>query len=169
MSVAFSPDGKKLATSAAGLGALVWDVETGRAAAPAALQSTPSGSELSRALVFMAGLGSIATAATKGGVGYLIVPGSGTTLTNDFFCPVAISPDGKLLAVIQRSPNIKGDFQVEIYSLGSREKVAEYFSGISALAFSPDSKTLVVSGFFRAILIDPYTGKELPTSTRRNQ
>jgi hypothetical protein len=59
--------------------------------------------------------------------------------------------------------------EVVFLNLGSRQKVAEYFSGIAALAFSPDSGTLAVSGFFRVILIDPYTGEELSLPARPNR
>jgi WD40 repeat protein len=53
------------------------------------------------------------------------------------------------------------DYQVEIYDLKSQRRIAEYTGGISAMAFSPDSKTLAVSGILGMILLDPHTGNEI--------
>jgi WD40 repeat protein len=166
-SIAFAPDGSKVATSASGLGAMVWNTRENPPGRPASLRSTPRGADATEALVFVVGLASVVQALTTGGAGTLASPVTPTRVSEDMYCPVAVSPDGKLLAVIQHSPNIRGDYQVEIYNLIDQSRIAEYFAGTSALAFSPDSKTLAVSGFYRVILLDPSTGKELPRPARR--
>jgi WD40 repeat protein len=164
-SVAFSPDGSLLASSGAGFGAIVWPILPGQEGPrPTSLTAPPPADDATKVLVVASSILSVAAAATQGGVFHVIFPGAGPTPTRKspyFMCPVAISPDGALLAVIQHAPSLAGNHQVEVYDLKTRRRVAEYAGAHSALAFSPDSKTLAVSGIVRVILLDPSTGKEV--------
>ncbi len=166
-SVAFSPDGTRLVSSGAGLGAVVWPISPGQGVGqPTVLAAAPPADDATKALLFGASVMSVTAAATQGGVFHIIIPGQGSTptrLSTSFACPVAISPDGALVAVIQHAPSIMGDHQVEIFELNTQRRIAEYTRGISALAFSPDGKTLAVSGILGVIQLDPYTGKERDT------
>lgn len=163
-SVVFSPDGRLLVSSTAGLGAVVWPLQPGLGIKPTNLAAPPPADDATKAVMVAASMLSVIAAATQGGVFHVIIPGQGPTPTREsksFTCPVAVSPDGALLAVIQHAPSLAGDYQVEIYDLNTQRRIADYAGGISALAFSPDSKTLAVSGILGVILLDPYTGKEI--------
>lgn len=149
VSLAFSVDGKQLATSADGYGALLWDLDGPRDARPPEVQPAPRD------------YSSFARVVTPG----VVVLGRGMHLgSNDLFCPLAMSPDGKLLAVTQQSSGWFG-WSLAIYSMSSLSpvEVATNYLGSSALAFSPNGKTLAVwrKGWSNVSIVDPYTGEEL--------
>ncbi|MFJ1252331.1 WD40 repeat domain-containing protein [Cupriavidus sp. CuC1] len=78
-----------------------------------------------------------------------------------FNCPLAFSPDGKLLAMIRFSHEFSASYHLEIYDTESGSLISRYSGALSSITFSPDNQRLATSGIIRVILLDPRTGKEI--------
>ncbi|HEU5426081.1 MAG TPA: AAA family ATPase [Actinocrinis sp.] len=156
--IAFSPDGRRLATSVAGTGAAVWDTATRRiirtlaAASPVdaiAIGSTGRGGGKGEAQS-SAALGDVIAAGGDDDSIYLWGPGAtepswSNGLLGGPITTVAFSPDGTLLAAGSQDGTI---LLIRLSLTGGRlsANVIEQLSGssgaVESVAFSPDDRTL---------------------------
>jgi WD40 repeat protein len=170
--VAFSPDGKLLASAGADGKAILWDVESGEILL--ALQVHPDGIGATTVAFSPDGTrlaaASDAAASSAAGAGGDPLVGvwdlaSGQELYSLTGLPnrvwgLAFSPDGTRLVV-----PVGGDF-VKVYDAATGEESLTLFghSGrVSAVAFSPDGARLATGGKDPPKLWDPATGQELIT------
>ncbi len=142
--VAFSPDGKLLATASADGGARLWDVASHRPASPPLAPGSPGVT----AVAFSPDGKLLATASADGGARLWdvashrpasppLAPGSpGVTA-------VAFSPDGKLLATAS------ADGGARLWDVASHRPASPPLApgspGVTAVAFSPDGKLLATA------------------------
>jgi WD40 repeat protein len=172
MAVAFSPDGKQVASAGADGQALLWDVETGEIVL--ALQVHPAGIGVTRVAFSPDGT---RLAAASDFVSVTDHPQGGDPLVTVWDLPsgqelytvtglpnralaLAFSPDGTKLAIGEY-----GDF-VKVYDAASGEEVlslAGDHTRVLAVAFSPDSALLATGGAELPKLWDLATGQELAT------
>jgi WD40 repeat protein len=150
--VAFSPDGRRLATPAAGNGAAVWDVAT-RRQIRALDADSPIDAIAFRPANRAADTASTADVIAAGGINdsiYLWGPGSDKPLVNSLLggpiTTVAFSPDGSLLAAGSQDGTVLL-LPIEVgggrASLGKPEGQLSGSSGaIESVAFSPDGHTV---------------------------
>jgi WD40 repeat protein len=170
--VAFSPNGKLLASAGAGGQALLWDVETGEIVL--ALQVHPSGIGVT-SVVFspdgtrLAAASDSAPVADDAQWGRPLVTVwdlasrqelyTVTGLPNRAFA-LAFSPDSTKLAI-----GVHGDF-LKLYDAASGEEalsLAGHSGTVFAVAFSPDGTLLATGGDELPKLWDLATGQELIT------
>jgi WD40 repeat protein len=152
--MAFSPDGKTLATVGGAGKALLWDVATRhQIGAPLGDYNTvdtvafsPDGKTL--ALAGAGGYARLWEVATRAPIGQPLTAGtgnyySGTQGVNQD--TVAFSPDGKTLATVSE------DGTARLWDLATRHHIGAPLSGgpgrIQAVAFSPNGKTLATGDF----------------------
>jgi WD40 repeat protein/DNA-binding SARP family transcriptional activator len=166
LGVAFSPDGKQLASAGADGQVLLWDAETGEIVL--ALQVHPAGIGVTRVAFSPDGtLLAAASDAREGGEPLVSVwaLASGEVQYTVSGLPtrahdLAFSPDGTKLAIGEF-----GDF-LKVYDAGSGEEVLSLTgdSGrILSVAFSPDGALLASGGIEPPRLWDLATGQELAT------
>jgi WD40 repeat protein len=168
MAVAFSPDGKQLASAGADGQALLWDVETGEILL--ALQVHPVGIGVTRVAFSPDGtrLAAASDSDERDDGGALVSAwdlASGEVLYTVTGLPnralaLAFSPDGTKLAIGEY-----GDF-VKVYDAASGEEVlslAGDHTRVLAVAFSPDGALLATGGSELPKLWDLATGQELAT------
>jgi WD40 repeat protein len=166
MAVAFSPDGKQLASTGADGQALLWDSETGEILW--ALQVHPAGIGATRVAFSPDGTRLAAASDSREGADPLVSVwdlASGqelytvTGLPNRAYA-LAFSPDGTKLAIGEY-----GDF-IKVYDAASGEEVlslAGDHTRVLAVAFSPDGTLLATGGGEPPKLWDLATGQELTT------
>ena len=170
--VAFSPDGKLLASAGADGKALLWDVESGESVL--ALQVHPDGIGVTR-VAFSPDGTRVAAASDlrfvaddpRGGRPLVSVwdLASGQELYTVTGLPnrawaLAFSPDGAKLVV-----GVEGDF-VKVYDAASGEEslsLTGHIGIVIAVAFSPDGTLLATAGIDPPRLWDLATGQELVT------
>jgi WD40 repeat protein len=147
-STCFSPDSKSIALAGGySLIAEVWDVATGEKRLAIDYPKKRSDSGLMTVVAFTPDGKTITTASIPNGAIHFFDAntgertggvGPGTTL--------AYSPDGKLLAAGRQGPTIHLWEVATLKQLGTISPIESNMRVISALAFSPDNKTLAVGG-----------------------
>ena len=166
MSLSFSPDGKALASTAACFDVRLWQArEVDRAATPlidpgSETAARRSGLIANRAAIFLLTLPIFP-------LGLSVMPAGVDYLNPAFVCPIAYSPDGRMLAMLHHledSATAKA-YKIEVYDPAVQSRISTYagafFGGFSgALAFSPDGTTLAMGGITKVIFLDPRTGEE---------
>jgi WD40 repeat protein len=163
--LAFSPDGKRLASAHRKGGLRVWDPCTGRCLLEAALEPT-------RQLSFAPG-GRTLAGLTQDGVLFMLDSHTGEEVYRireaAAFASLAFSPDGKLLAAGRR------DGVLSLFDRTTGKRVRSWRAHgrqlapavrLGALAFRPDGRKLASAGDDGLVRIwDPATGREaVPTS-----
>jgi WD40 repeat protein len=167
--VAFSPDGSLLAATHHDRTIHLWEVRTGRAIrqlkghteAVTSIAFAPDGKTLV-SLSSERGVRSRAGNADTTLRSWDVATGRERWRQKAEALVVALSPDGRTLATIEFYGT-----QVALWDAQSGKPIrtwtADYFPGINALAYSPDSKVLVTGGKGQVIrLWDVATGKPIP-------
>lgn len=162
LSVAFAPDGRTLLTSAGGIDVRLWDLGGGSSGEVTNVQKElEARAPLSVLLGLLAGAGAVRSVQLTGSPGGSLTAAGGNLARPRFNCPAAFSPDGRLLAFVHFSPEIGGDYHVEVIEVSTRRAISKYTLAAGALAFSPDGRMLATSGVASVKLLDPYTGRPL--------
>jgi WD40 repeat protein len=158
--VAFSPDGKLLASASLDRTVKLWDASSG-----AALQTLEGHSDSVSAVAFSPD-GKLLASASHDRTVKLWDAGSGAALQtleghSDSVSAVAFSPDGKLLASASHDRTVK----LWDAGLGAALQTLEGHSGsVSAVAFSPDGKLLASASYDGTVkLWDASSGAVLQT------
>jgi WD40 repeat protein/DNA-binding SARP family transcriptional activator len=161
--VAFSPDGKLLATGGADGQAILWDSETGESVL--AVQVHPDGFGVTRVAFSPDGTRLVAASDTPDPLVIVWDLASGQELYTLTGLPnrawaLALSPDGARLVIA-----VGADF-VKVYDAASGEEsltLLGHSGRVAAVAFSPDGTLLATGGVDPPQLWDPATGQELLT------
>jgi WD40 repeat protein len=164
--VAFSPDGKTLASGSADQTIILWDVATGKPIG----QPLAGHTDWVRSVVFSPDGKTLASGSDDKTVRLWDVKtgqsiGEPLTGHNNYVIDVAFSPDGKLLA------SGGWDNTIILWDVTTRKPIAQPLSEhtglISSLAFSPDGKTLASKSDAQEIFLwdisDPTQAQRLMT------
>jgi WD40 repeat protein len=133
-SVRFSPDGKTLASASADRTILFWDVASRKVTAT--FKAEKADAYAFYQVVFSSDGQSLAGMVHKAAILWEIKSGKQLRRVEGVLGGLAFSPDGKLLAFINK------DHGVTLFDLASGKARATLKSVVDALAFSPDGTTL---------------------------
>jgi WD40 repeat protein len=157
--VAFSPDGKKLASAGSDRTVRVWDVASRRC-----IRVLDGHTEIVRRVAFRPDGARLASASNDFTVRLWDVAGGAllnTLQAMDKVAAVAFAPDGKSLAAADETG------MVSVWDMDSGAQIQRIASENDfplCLAYSPDGRSLAVAGKSRVIrLWDPVTGQQLLT------
>jgi WD40 repeat protein len=154
VAVAFSPDGRRVATAAKGGAVQLWDALTGR----------PQGAPMPQAgriesLVFRPG-GDLLAVTTIGETAMQLFESAtgrphGNAVPRAAESPIAFSPDGRWLAVVAAD-----DVTIQLWDLASGMQCEKSFflseyGSVRSLAFSPDGKLLAAGASGNRGKMDP--------------
>jgi WD40 repeat protein len=166
--MAFSPNGKTLATCHDGWGIVLWDVATGKPSIQ--LGDRPKDTEQAQAVLF-SGDGKM-LASISGGLadvklwnattGKKVAELGSVRLASRILSqPLAISPDGKTLAVAD-----EGDDKVVLWDIATGKSIATLkLARVGYVTFSPDGKTVISADSEGTVkLWDSATGKNIKTT-----
>lgn len=161
-SVAYSLDGKLLASGNTHGGVMLWEASTGRLS-----KQLANGVSAVRSIAFSPNGQTIAIGSDDGKVNHWDIESSELLSSSQPHEKgtqgVAFSPDGKLLASAGafRKPTFDSVGEIVIAEAGSGREVARYDEAGYSLTFSPDGKTLAVTQWFNGLeLLDVATGQK---------
>jgi WD40 repeat protein len=161
LSLGFSTDGKTLASSANGNEVILWRIDQSPPTAVHLLDAKAEAAARDRAQalaqVFML-IGAARTYSLTGAPGGPLVAARPAVRVN---CPVAFSPDGRLIAFIHFRSEFAGAYHLEVYDAATLQRVSKHTGATNSLAFSPDGKLIATSGSGRAFVVDVRTGEEV--------
>jgi WD40 repeat protein len=162
LSVAFSPDGSMIAYSAACVDIRILRVDNKPDTLPSVEYSHAGAAQQMTTAVTGLSL-VVANVASFRTLGLPRISDTGFLERRkvDFYCPVAFSPDGKLLGAVRHSEALGHSINAEIYDIASRQRVGRIGGAMSAVAFAPDGSKVITSEILHLLLFDPKTGLEL--------
>jgi len=78
----------------------------------------------------------------------------------DFNCPIAFSPNGKLIGLVRHSEELSSTTHTEIYDVESGRRLSRVNGTMSSVAFSPDGSKVITSEILHLLRFNPNTGGE---------